>query len=110
MNLEKLKVFVPGIDKLGARATIYSAGLKYALQRQIGNKGPDDYLFPSERGGNLTTRSVTKFFKAALQTSGVDKEVTPHSLRQSFSAFMLAKCNDKASVQSLLGRSGLQLY
>jgi len=107
LNLEKLKVFVPGIGKLGARATIFSAGLKNALQRQIGNKGPDDYLFPSERGGNLTTRSVTKFFKAALQTSGVDKEVTPHSLRQSFTDFMLAKGNDKASVQSLLGRRAL---
>jgi site-specific recombinase XerD len=48
-------------------------GFKDALQRRIGNKGPNDYLFLSERGGNLTTRSVTKLFKVALQTSGVEK-------------------------------------
>ena len=107
INLEKLKLFVPGIGKFGARTTIFSMGLKDALQRQIGNKGSDDYLFPSERGGKLTTRSVTKFFKMALKTSGVEKEATPHSLRQSFTAFMLAKGNDKASVRNLLVRRAL---
>ena len=73
LNLEKLKIFVPGIGKLGARTTIFSMGFKDALQRRIGNKGPNDYLFLSERGGNLTIRSVTKLFKVALQTSGVEK-------------------------------------
>ena len=82
-------------------------GFKDALQRRIGNKGPNNYLFPSERGGNLTTRSVTKLFKVALQTSGVEKEVTPHSLRQSFTDLMLAKGNDQALVQSLSCRRAL---
>jgi integrase/recombinase XerD len=100
-------LFVPGIGKLGARTTIFSASLKDALQRQIGNKNPGDYLFPSERGGKLTTRSVTKFFKIALTTSGVEKAVTPHSLRQSFTAFMLAKGTDRIAVQNLLGRRAL---
>ena len=107
MNLNKLMLFVPGIGKLGARTTIFSGGLKDALQRQVGNKKPGDYLFPSERGGYLTTRSVTKFFKNALTTSGVEKQVTPHSLRQSFTAFMLAKGTDRIAVQTLLGRRAL---
>jgi site-specific recombinase XerD len=107
VNLDKLMLFVPGIGKLGARTTIFSSSLKDALQRQIGNKSSGDYLFPSERGGKLTTRSVTKFFKAALTTSGVEKQVTPHSLRQSFTAFMLAKGTDRFAVQTLLGRRAL---
>ena len=108
MNLDKLMLFVPGLGKLGARTTIFSGGLKDALQRQVGNKKPGDYLFPSERGGNLTTRSVTKFFKNALTSSGVEKQVTPHSLRQSFTAFMLAKGTDRCfAVQTLLGRRAL---
>ena len=65
INLEKLKLFVPGIGKFGARTTIFSMGLKDALQRQIGNKVPDDYLFPRERGGKLTHRSVTHYYKMA---------------------------------------------
>ncbi len=107
VNLDKLMLFVPGIGKLGARTTIFSASLKDALQRQIGNKKSGAYLFPSERGGKLTTRSVTKFFKMALATSGVEKQVTPHSLRQSFTAFMLAKGTDRVAVQNLLGRRAL---
>lgn len=107
VSLDKLMLFVPGFGKLGARTTIFSASLKDALHRQIGNKSPGDYLFPSEQGGKLTTRSVTKFFKAALTTSGVEKQVTPHSLRQSFTAFMLAKGADRLAVQTLLGRRAL---
>ena len=107
VNLDKLMLFVPGIGKLETRTTIFSGSLKDALQRQIGNKKPGDYLFPSEQGGKLTTRSVTKFFKAALTSSGVEKQVTPHSLRQSFTAFMLAKGTDRLAVQTLLGRRAL---
>jgi hypothetical protein len=44
--------------------------LKDACQRQVGNKGPDDYLFPSERRRDFATRSVTKFFKAFLANFG----------------------------------------
>ena len=107
VNLDKLMLFVPGIGKLETHTTIFSGNLKDALQRQIGNKKPGDYLFPSDQGGKLTTRSVTKFFKAALTSSGVEKQVTPHSLRQSFTAFMLAKGTDRVAVQTLLGRRAL---
>ena len=107
VNIEKLMLFVTRIGKLGARTTIFSGSLKDALQRQVGNKSPGDYLFPSERGGMLTTRSVTKFFKVALASSGVEKEVIPHSLRQSFTAFMLAKGTDRIAAQSLLGHKAL---
>jgi hypothetical protein len=51
---------------MGTRTTIFSASLKDALQRQVGNKKPGDYLFTSEQGGKLTTRSVTNFFKVGL--------------------------------------------
>ena len=107
VNLDKLMLFVPGIGKLDTRTTIFFASLQDALHRQIGNKKPGDYLFPSEQGGKLTTRSVTKFFKVALNTSGIEKQVTPHSLRQSFTAFMLAKGTDRVAVQTLLGRRAL---
>jgi hypothetical protein len=58
------------MGKLGARETIFYMKLKDAFQRQFGNKGPDDYLFPSERRRDFATRSVTKFFKAVLANFG----------------------------------------
>ena len=90
-----MQVFVQGMGKLVGRATIFSMVFKDVIQRQVGNKGPDDYLFSSERGRDFITRSVTNFFKAVVQTSEVEKEVNPHSLRQSFTAFIIFKGNDK---------------
>jgi site-specific recombinase XerD len=67
---KKNESFCNGMGKLGARETIFSMKLKDACQRQVGNKGPDDYLFPSERRRDFATRSVTKFFKAVLANFG----------------------------------------
>lgn len=104
LDIVNLKLFVPPHDGKGeGRTTIFSGSLKDALSRQVGIKGPESYLFPSERGGPLTTRAVAKFFKSALEISGVKKIATPHSLRHSFGAFMLKAGTDPQVVQNLLG-------
>ncbi len=104
IDLTQLKLFVPAQGQDGwGRTTIFSASLKDALARQIGTKDGEDLLFPSERGGALTTRAVAKFFKSALKSSGVDKAATPHSLRHSFSVFMLERGTDPHLIQNLLG-------
>ncbi len=104
LDLVNLKLFVPAQDGKGeGRTTIFSGSLKDALARQVGNKNPESLLFPSERGGPLTTRAVAKFFKSALAISGVKKLATPHSLRHSFGAFMMKAGTDPRVVQNLLG-------
>jgi len=104
LDIANLKLFVPAQDGKGhGRTTIFSGSLKDALARQIGNKSPESFLFPSERGGPLSTRAVAKFFKSALTVSGVKKLATPHSLRHSFGAFMVKAGTDPRVVQNLLG-------
>lgn len=104
VDMEQKKLFVCGTGKNPkGRATIFSRSLEDALMRQIGMKQPDDYLFPSERGGKLTTRAFSKYFKAALEASGIKKEATPHSLRHSFAAYMLQAGAKVRTVQNLLG-------
>ncbi|MBI4383706.1 MAG: tyrosine-type recombinase/integrase [Nitrospinae bacterium] len=106
LNMNKSMLFVPGLGKgRKGRITIFSESLKDALARQTGLKRPDDFLFPSERGGKLTTRSVAKFFKAALEVSGVGKGATPHSLRHSFAAFLARNGTDLPTLQNLLGHN-----
>jgi integrase/recombinase XerD len=83
LNLDRLMLHVPGLDRM-KRTTCFSKYLKDSLGRQIGGKKTGQYLFPSERGGTLTTRAVAKFFKKSLVASGLKKLATPHSLRQSF--------------------------
>ncbi len=105
LNLERLLLFVPGNGRdRKSRTTIFSAGLTDALARQIGNKKSHEFLFPSEKGGRLLTRSVGKFFKSAHEASGISKPATPHSLRRSFAAALLKSGSDPVKVQTLLGK------
>ena len=98
LDLAHLKLFVPAQEGKGeGRTTIFSGSIKDALARQVGNKSPESLLFPSERGGALSTRAVAKFFKSALAQSGVKKLATPHSLRHSFGAFMVKAGTDPTS-------------
>ena len=106
LNLERLMLYVPGLGRK-SRTTVFSEYLKDALTRQIGAKDGEHYLFPSERGGMLTTRAVAKFFKKALGSSGLTKLATPHSLRQSFTNSMLEQGTDPVALQSILGRRTL---
>jgi len=107
LNLDKFLLYVPGTKSLKGRTTHFSPELKDALIRQIGKKSGNDFIFPSEKGGQLTTRSVAKFFKAALHVSDVSKPATPHTLRQSFAANLIKDGADPLFVQQTLGRSTL---
>jgi len=106
LNLERLALIVPGLGGKN-RTTVFSEHLRQTLIRQVGGKNADQYLFPSKRGGILTTRAVAKFFKKALTTSGLKKMATPHSLRQSFANTMLDQGTDPTALQSILGRRTL---
>ena len=104
VDLENKSLFVCGFGKNPkGRTTIFSGDLEDAIVRQIGMKKPSDLLFPSERGGRLTTRAFAKYFKAALESSGVKKAATPHSLRHSFAALLLQTGEKVRTVQNLLG-------
>ena len=106
LNLKRLTLFVPGLGRKN-RTTVFSKHLRHTLIRQVGAKNADQYLFPSKRGGMLTTRAVAKFFKKALVSSGLKKMATPHSLRQSFANNMLDQGTDPIALQSILGRRTL---
>ena len=92
---------VPGFDRK-KRITFFSKNLKDSLERQIGAKNTSQYLFPSERGTALTTRTVAKFFKKSLIASGLKKLATPHSLRQSFVNSRLNQHADPVALQNTL--------
>jgi site-specific recombinase XerD len=103
LDLGRLTLYVPGIGRK-SRTTILTNRLKGALMWQVGTKDLSHYLFPSNRGGRLTTRAVAKFFKKALIASGLNKQATPHSLRQSFTHSMINQGIDPVALQSLLGQ------
>jgi site-specific recombinase XerD len=103
LKLDRLMLHVPELER-NKRTTFFSKYLKDSLGRQIGAKNIGQYLFPSERGGALTTRAVAKFFKKSLIASGIKKLATPHSLRQSFINFRFNQGTDLDAIKNTLGQ------
>jgi len=67
----------------------------------------DGPLFTNHRGGRLTPRSVHRIVGKQARLSGIDRRVTPHTLRHTFATHMLGEGADLRLIQELLGHRRL---
>ena len=68
----------------------------------------DEILFPSNRGGKLTTATIQTIVEKSAKKAGVTKEVYPHLLRHSFATHLLENGTDLRIIQKLLGHSDIK--
>lgn len=108
INLEGLTIHIKNAKGRKDRITVFSKRIKTDLQNLIAGKNKNDFVFESSRGGKLTTASLQKVFRRALEKSGIKKSATFHSLRHSFATHLLENGTDVRYVQELLGHQNIR--
>ncbi|OHF36428.1 site-specific tyrosine recombinase XerD [Corynebacterium sp. HMSC074A01] len=75
--------------------------------------GKSHALFLNTRGGALSRQSAWTVLKQAARRAGIEKDISPHTLRHSFATHLLEGGADVRTVQELLGHSSVtttQIY
>lgn len=91
-----------------------SLGLYLDKVRQKLVKNPnEDILFLNSRGERLSRQGIFYLVKKYVRKAGIEKKVTPHTLRHTLATHLLENGADLRSVQEMLGHSDIsttQIY
>lgn len=86
--------------------------LEHARNDLLRGKG-SDYFFVNCTGGAMSRQGFWKIIKYYGEKAGIEEDITPHTLRHSFAAHLVARGADMRAVQTILGHSDMattQMY
>ena len=98
---------------------MYSAAIKAVsdyitlVRPQMVATPTEQALFVNVNGERMTRQGFWKVLKHYQETAGIEKDITPHTLRHSFAAHLLENGADLHSIQEMLGHadiSSTQVY
>lgn len=111
-----LKCFSKGKERI---IPLYPAAIR-ALNEYINNIRPqlvdsvdETALFVNMSGERMSRQGFWKLIKYYQEKAGIQKDITPHTLRHSFAAHLLENGADLRSIQEMLGHadiSSTQIY
>ena len=117
LNLDDVNIEVGVIKctnaKKGRVIPLYPAALKalkvYLKEIRSGMLAdPDEQaLFVNVNGARMSRQGFWKILKHYQQTAGIEKEITPHTLRHSFALHLLENGADLKDIQAMWGHADL---
>lgn len=81
--------------------------LKVWKERQTNEQGKCDYVFTNRDGKQLVDRDVREMITKYAKKAGINKNVSPHTLRHTYGTDLLRATDNIRKVQKALGHSDL---
>ena len=94
---------VPMGRRAVAALSLYLREVRPRLERGRGQ----GRVFLNARGGPLTRMGVWKILRRHVEAAGIERRVSPHTLRHSFATHLLEGGADLVAVQELLGHADI---
>jgi len=110
---EEIKVLGKGGKQRIIPAGSVALNILHCYLKELKKIDTSGILFINKNKKRLTQRFVELMIKKYAKVAGIEKRVTPHTLRHSFATHLLDRGADLRSVQELLGHSNLsttQIY
>ncbi|MFQ6674042.1 MAG: site-specific tyrosine recombinase XerD [Fidelibacterota bacterium] len=96
------------IVPLGRQAGKWAEKYLNEARPSLSMKGPGtDAMFLNHRGQPISRKGVWKIVRQVAQAAGIQKDVSPHTLRHSFATHLLEGGADLRAVQEMLGHADI---
>jgi site-specific recombinase XerD len=105
ISFDRNQIIVQNAKGRKDRVVVMAESIMPLVHSYLDAYAPKEYFLEGADGGMYSSSSVRKFLKVACSSVGVNKPVTPHTLRHSYATHMLENGVDLRYIQELLGHA-----
>lgn len=104
-DFKRKQLFIKKAKGRKDRYTTIAESIFPLLKNYHNTYTPKIYFIENPKGGKYSAASIRSFLKKNIKAAGIEKAVTPHTLRHSYATHMLEQGTDIRYIQELLGHS-----